>query len=118
MVITKRVPSLTEAPSRTGDLVGLPLNGKLALIEALGRFRLPTQIRGHRSNEVDVILCLALGKHLRIDIAHIHQMLLGQQFVFGSLVMEIPNDLPVWGGSSGGQDLDNEMGRIGLTGLA
>jgi hypothetical protein len=96
----------------------LPINGKLALIETLGCLRLPAQIRGHWANQIDLILCLALGEHLGIDRAHIHQMLLGQQFLFSELFMEVPDDLPVWGGGLGGQNLDHEMGRIGLTGLA
>jgi hypothetical protein len=37
MMIGKQAPALTKASSRAGHLVGLPINGKLAVIEALSR---------------------------------------------------------------------------------
>jgi hypothetical protein len=117
MPIGNGSPALTGRRSRTSHLVSLPIDGELAVIKTRGRLGLPTHIWRHRTYDVDVIARLTVGKHLRIDIAHIHQMLIGKQLMLRSLLMKLSHDLSVWRGGGSGGDLDNEMGLIGLTGL-
>jgi hypothetical protein len=61
--------------------MGLPIDGELAVVKARSLFGLPTQIWHHRTDNIHLIAAVTLGKHIRIDIAHIHQMLSGKHLL-------------------------------------
>ena len=117
MPIGNGSPALTRRRSRTGHLVSLPIDGEPAVIKARARLGLPTHIWRHRTHDVDVIAVVTLGKHIRIDIAHIHQMLQRKHLLLGELFMQFPQDLPIWRRRGGGDDVDNQMRCVGLTRL-
>ena len=63
--------------------MGLPIDGELAVVKARARFGLPTQIWHHRTDNIHLIAAVTLGKHIGIDIAHIHQMLIRKHLLLG-----------------------------------
>src|SRR5258706_6705622 len=75
MPIANRPPTLTRLRRRTRYPMGLPIDGEMAVVKARSLFGLPTQIWHHRTDNIHLIAAVTLGKHIRIDIAHIHQML-------------------------------------------
>jgi len=117
MSIANRCPTLTRLRCRTSYPLGLPIDGELAMVKARSRFGLPTQIRHHRTEDIHLIAAVTQSLHIRIDIAHIHQMLLRKHLLLGQLFMQFPHDLPVWRRSGGGDDVDNQMRCVGLTRL-
>lgn len=90
MPIGNGSPALTRRRSRTGHLVSLPIDGEPAVIKARARLGLPTHVWRHRTHDVDVIARVTLGKHIRIDIAHIHQMLRRQASPVPLIAHEAP----------------------------
>ena len=71
MVIVNHAPALASLRRWARHLVSLPIDGKLAVIKTRRLLCLPTHIGRDRSDEINLIADLTLGKHLRIDIARI-----------------------------------------------
>jgi hypothetical protein len=86
-MVPQRLP---RRRSWTGHLVSLPIDGEPAVIKARARLGLPTHVWRHRTHDVDVIARVTLGKHLRIDVAHIHQMLRRQASPVPLIAHEAP----------------------------
>ncbi len=59
-------------------------------IEPLAGFGLPTVVREDRTQQPDAILLLTLHEQVRIDVAGIHDLLLGQEVMLSEVLF---NDL-------------------------
>src|SRR2546425_13375809 len=79
MPIGNDAPRLPGLRSWASHLLSLPINVEVAVIKAKSLLRLPTHLWRYRPDDLHLRAALTLGKHLRIDIAHIHQMLIGKQ---------------------------------------
>src|SRR5260370_10705464 len=96
MGIGNDASTLTGLRSWASHLMRLPINAELAVIKAKCLLRLPTHIWGHRPEDLHLIAALTLGKHVCINISHIHQMLIEKQLILGELLMKLPHDLSIW----------------------
>ncbi len=75
-------PQLADLSLRTGDSMGFPIDRKLGDVKTLALLGLPTVIRGHRAQQVDLMFGLTGDEPLGGGVARIHE-LFGRQQVFG-----------------------------------
>src|SRR5215472_4929425 len=78
-VVNSRCPPDAGVPFWTRCLLLLPVDEKVTGIEALFLTGRPSVIRSRWTDQVNVIVTLALDQELGVDITSIHQMLLGQE---------------------------------------
>src|SRR6266704_2969381 len=87
MTVLTRHPEATLMALRTVGSACLPINHKIRCPVALLGLSLPTGIRGHRSEEIDAVLDLALDQMLSRHIACIHELFLRQDFALSQRIL-------------------------------
>ena len=74
--VERRRPTRARLPSRADRLLLFPIDDKLADIESLLGIRLPLDIDGCRTNDLDPKTLLTVYQHLRGHVSGIEEMLL------------------------------------------
>ncbi|MGX1851749.1 hypothetical protein [Streptomyces sp. NPDC055299] len=67
----------------------LPVNGETGVVEACGLGLLPVGVPRERACELDVVVTPGMVDLLSIDIASVHEVLLGQQVASGHRGMDV-----------------------------
>jgi hypothetical protein len=60
---------------------GIPINHKIGRSKAFALLCLPSIITTNWAEEIKLILPLTFDQHLRVDVAHVGEMHIGQQIV-------------------------------------
>jgi len=87
-------PILLERPLaaafslRADGLLGLPIDGKTAVIKALSRTALPTRTARDRTEQFHCIGVLTVHNMVSIHIAGIHRMFCWKQVLFGKCLVD------------------------------
>lgn len=94
---------------RTGDGLGLPINGKVRDIKV--RIGLPPIIVPNRTKQVHSIGVLTVQEIGRIDLACIHQVLIWQEFLLGQPIMDRREGTLIMDACTGGLHMSDELRR-------
>ena len=85
--------------------------------QIIASLRLIPVILERRTHQIHVMLFPTLDEVGRINIARIHQVVLGQHGPFGFALMDGSKRLPIGAGRMGRLDMGNELRDLLVTGL-
>jgi len=95
----------------------LKINGEITGIIALLTFLLPTVVAAQWTDNFHPMLHLTADQQITRRIAAVHQMLTGQAFMFGELLVNDGQRFNIGLRSASRFDMGNEIGRIIIAGF-
>jgi hypothetical protein len=98
----------------TRDLLGFPVDAEGRDVVTLALLGLPADIRSDRSHKRHAVRRPARDEQIGVDVAGIHQMLLGQQGLFCERLLDGGGAVHVARGRQGGVHVGDEVGLIGV----
>src|SRR5712692_7657731 len=110
-------PLATRVPLRTSGTLGLPINAKASMINALSSFGLPTGATGDRPKELAPRGLLTAHQMRCIHIARVHHLFCGEELLVCQSLLDGCGHLHILGGGRRRFHMDEQVRSRLITGF-